>query len=362
VAAFNAELFIEETCLSVFKQTYAPLELIVVDDGSTDETANIVLALAKSDPRVRLIRQQNRGVAAARNCGIAAASGEFIAPLDADDLWDPTKIERQVRRLEESGPETGFAYCWWVWIDAKGQMLDRSPRWQIEGRVLQKLVEVNFTGSASVPLYRRSAVEEVGGYSVTLREQGCQGCEDWDLAIRVAEHHAVSVVPAVLVGYRRRTDSMSAACDTMWRSRTHFMEALATRQPSLSTAALRRSTGQFALHLAGVAFWSRDYVEACRWGLRARPLTLTLRVLPHIVRVLARHFLVPAASRPILKAGSRMSDESDLPEPLIPYHRIYARHWDKQGREGRSGMAAATSAVGESISASTPSQRGKAPL
>src|SRR5439155_4413373 len=105
IAAFNAMAHIEETCLSALRQTYRSLEVIVVDDGSTDETSRIVQRLAASDSRVRLIRQQNRGVAAARNAGIAAASGEFIAPLDADDLWDSTKIERQVRRLQDCTSE-----------------------------------------------------------------------------------------------------------------------------------------------------------------------------------------------------------------------------------------------------------------
>src|SRR5690606_10598745 len=129
VPAFNAAGYIEDTCLSVLAQTYTALELIVVDDGSTDATANIVAAIAESDRRVRLLRQQNSGVANARNAGIAAASGEFVAPLDADDIWDPRKIERQVRRLQEAGDDAGLAYCWWVWIDTGGRVLDRSPRW-----------------------------------------------------------------------------------------------------------------------------------------------------------------------------------------------------------------------------------------
>jgi glycosyltransferase involved in cell wall biosynthesis len=330
VAAFNAAGYIEETCLSVLRQTYAPLELIVVDDGSTDETAAIVSALAARDSRIRLIRQANRGVAAARNEGIARAAGEFIAPLDADDVWDPTKIARQVRRMTESGPDTGLTYCWWAWIDAKGVLLDRSPRWQVQGHVLKELVEVNFTGSASVPLYRKSSVQAVGGYRVDLHERRCQGCEDWDLAIRIAERHTVAVVPAVLVGYRRHVASMSAQCDTMWRSQLQVMADLEARQPSLSKAALRRSKGQFALHLAGVAFWSGNYVEACRWGLRARSLTLTLSVLPHVTRILARRLFRPDSSQSLFAIGTSF-DESTLPEPLIPYDRIYAQRW--QARE-----------------------------
>ncbi|MGH9173963.1 MAG: glycosyltransferase family 2 protein [Vicinamibacterales bacterium] len=331
IAAFNAQAFIEQTCVSVLEQTYPSLEVIVVDDGSTDNTSEVVSSLARSDPRLRLIRQQNLGVAVARNTGIQAASGEFIAPLDADDLWAPTKIECQVRSLQRGGSGTGLSYCWWAWIDSNGRVLDRSPRWRIEGRVLQSLVEVNFTGSASVPLYRRSCIEELGGYSVNLRDQGCQGCEDWDLALRVAERYAVAVVPEVLVGYRRRTDSMSAQCETMWQSQMQVMAALAARQPSVSRTVFQRSSGQFALHLAGVAFWAGDYVQACRWALRARPLTLGFAVLPHVARLLARRAFRIDRSPPFLSTMRGHFDESVLSEPLIPYDRIYARHW--RGRQ-----------------------------
>ena len=333
IAAFNAAGTIEDTCLSVLRQTYTALEVIVVDDGSTDTTSALVETLAASDPRIRLIRQKNLGVAAARNRAISASSGEFIAPLDADDLWDSTKIARQVQRLQEAGPETGLTYCWWAWIDMNGNVLDRSPLWQIEGPVLERLVEVNFTGCASVPMYRRSCVEKVGGYDASLRDKGCQGCEDWDLAIRVAERHEVVAVPAVLVGYRRRTDSMSAECDTMWRSQRRVTAALAAREPSISREVLQRSNGQFALHLAGVSFWCRDYVGACRWALRARPLALMVRIFPHVAWMLARRLLRGGSLGPRILPENGRFEDLDLPEPLIRYDRIYARHWGERQRE-----------------------------
>ena len=336
MAAYNAERFIEESCLSALRQTYAPLELIVVDDGSTDATGSIVGALAASDVRVTLIRQQNLGVAAARNRAIEAAAGEFIAPLDADDLWHPAKIERQVQRMQEYGPETGLVYCWWAWLDETGKAVDRSPRWRVEGRVLQRLVEVNFIGNASIPMYRRSFVQQHGGYSAKLREQGGQGCEDWDLTLRIAERHALAVVPAVLMGYRLRVDSMSAKCDTMWRSQAMVLAALAARQPSIPPAVFRRAGGQFALYLAGVSFWSRHYLQACRWALRVRPLGLVLAILPHVAKIFARRLLrdgLPAARA----AGNDRFDESALPEPLIPYDRIYARRWRGQSRADAQG-------------------------
>ena len=336
MAAFNARKTIRESCASVLRQSYSSLELIVVDDGSTDDTSDLILSLAASDSRVRLIRQQNLGVAAARNCAIAAATGEFIAPLDADDLWDPTKIERQVRRIQECGPDTGLVYCWWAWIDDKGVVLDRSPRWQIEGRVLDRLIEMNFTGNASVPLYRRSFVEQSGGYVGRFREENSQGCEDWDLVIRIAEHHKLAVVPAVLVGYRRSADGMSADRETMWRSQAMVMAALESREPAVSRAVLQRSTGQFALYLAGVAFWSGSYLQAFRWAFRVRPFSMVVSVAPHIALLLARRLLGIRASPVSLVDAEGRFDQAGLPEPLIPYDRICERRWRSQPRGAKS--------------------------
>ncbi len=333
IAAFNAADFIEDTCRSVMRQTHERLEVIVVDDGSTDRTAAIVEALAAADPRFRLIRQQNLGVAAARNRAIASAAGEFVAPLDADDVWDPTKLERQVARLQAAGPGAGMAYCWWAWIDVHGTLLDRSPFWRVEGDVLARLTEVNFTGSASVPLFRRAVLDVVGGYDDRLRARGAQGCEDWDLALRVAGRYQVVGVPAMLVGYRRRGDSMSAGCDTMWKSQVEVLDALAAREPALAPEVLRRSKGQFALHLAGVSFWSGDYLGACRWALRARPVTLIVSIAPHVLKLFGRRLLGggPAAVVRTLPGDGRIA-ALDVPEPLIPYDRIYARHWgDRKG-------------------------------
>src|ERR1700704_1460091 len=110
----DGELFIGDTLASALGQTYQNLEVIVVDDGSRDGTQSVVEAWIARDSRVRMMVQTNRGVADARNRAIAAARGEFIAPLDADDLWDPTKIERQTQRMIGAGDGTGLVYCWWI--------------------------------------------------------------------------------------------------------------------------------------------------------------------------------------------------------------------------------------------------------
>jgi glycosyltransferase involved in cell wall biosynthesis len=262
-------------------------------------------------------------VAAARNRAIEASRGELVAPLDADDLWDPTKIERQVRRLLESGDGTGLVYCWWVSINGDGLLLDSSPQWRFEGQCWDTLLQVNFIGSASVPLYRRRDLVEVGGYDVTLREQDAEGCEDLDLALKVAERFQVAVVPSCLVGYRRRRGNMSSRRDRMLRSHALVIENVRKRRPALSRVSIRRSRHQFALYLAGVAYRSGAYRDALYWGWPAWRSALALQVLPSIVKMcLTTAFRRDRSDTRIIAAGVRFSTW-ELPQALIPYDRIY---------------------------------------
>jgi hypothetical protein len=126
---------------------------------------------------------------------------------------------------------------------------------------------------------------------------------------------------------------MSNDYESMWRSQARVIAGLAARQPSLTAAVLRRSSGQFALHLAGVAFWSRQYLQACRWALRARPVTLTLAILPHVMRMLTRRLLGIDGALAVGSDGERFSH---LPPPLVPYDRIYARRWNGDRPTGRT--------------------------
>ena len=325
VPVFNGERYIGATLDSALTQTYTAIEVIVVDDGSSDGSRRIVESRAAGDSRIRLLVQANGGVAAARNRAIAASRGEFIAPLDADDLWEPTKIERQVRRMEEAGQETGLVYAWWLWIDPDGTVLDSSPRWCIEGDAADALLQVNFTGNASVPLFRRRCLEHVGGYDETFRQQGAEGCEDVDLALRVSERYRIAVAPAMLVAYRRRSEGMSTGVDRMWRSYSLVLRNAVGRRPGLSTARIRRAEDQFALYLAGVSFVSGAYGGAIGWGVRALRSRVAYEILPYVVRGLAP-LLLPRkrAGHRIVAPGSRFA-EWPLPETRLPYDRVYRR-------------------------------------
>ncbi len=330
---FDGRAHIREALECALRQTCRRIEVIVVDDGSRDGTGALVDEMASRDSRVRLIRQSNQGVAAARNRAIDAARGEFIAPLDADDLWDATKLERQVFEMEVGGPKTGFVYCWWVLIDEMNRILDSSPRWQVRGLAFEELIEVNFTGSASVPLYRRACLEEAGGYEPALRQAKAQGCEDWEVALRIAERHHIGVVPAFLTGYRRGKAGMSANCRQMWQSHRLVMMKLSRHRPDIPRTVFLRSRAQFALHLAGISFWSGAPFEAALWALRGGQPELLLSVLPYLPRTFASRLSGTVGSAPRVKLDGKNFDSSAIPPTLISYDEIYERRWKSRRKK-----------------------------
>lgn len=335
VPVYNGEPYITETLESAMLQTYRNLEIIVVDDGSTDSTRRVVAECAARDPRIRIVHQANGGVARARNTGLAAARGEFVATLDGDDLWDPVKIDRQVARIREAGEETAFVYCWWMWIDTAGKVMDRSPRWNLEGDVVGKLLQVNFTGNASVPLFRRRCLEEVGGYDESFESQRSSGCEDWDIVLRLAARYEAAVVPELLVGYRNLPGSMSKQCEMMCRSQAIMAGRLRELNSSLDPELFRQSGDQFALYISGVMFRIGSYHRAAWWALRAWRTGLLYRVLPYVALAFIRRLIPWRRSVAAMMAPGRHIVEAEVPPPLIPYDRIYARIEESAQAAGR---------------------------
>jgi glycosyltransferase involved in cell wall biosynthesis len=263
IPAYNAADHILATLESVSHQSYPQIEVLVVDDGSADHTADIVLLLAQSDPRFRLIRQPNAGVGAARNRAIREARGEFIAPLDSDDVWYPDKLSKQVARMHQGGPNVGLVYCWSTRINAAGEYLNRSAPIEVEGRVLKALILRNFIGCASIPLLRKSALDQVGYYLTRAEQGGAQGCEDRDLYLRLAERFEFRVVPEHLVAYRQSPSAMSTNAQGMSNSFKVVLNRVQERNPDLSPRLLRWATGGFYRYLMRNTFAWRYY----RWSL-----------------------------------------------------------------------------------------------
>ncbi|MCP3460044.1 glycosyltransferase family A protein [Bradyrhizobium sp. CCGUVB23] len=251
IPAFNAQQTIAESLRSAQRQTYADLEIIVVDDGSTDDTPKIVSRFGEQDPRIVLIRQANAGVAVARNTALANSEGSLIAPLDADDLWHPQKIERQVANLHHAPDDVGLDYCWFVDIDVDS-VVTRCYANRLEGDVYHPLILDNFIGNSSVPLIRRALLEQIGGWEPGLRAANAQGCEDWLLYLQIAERARVVLSPAFLVGYRQLPQAMSRNVHQMTRSYEMTMSYARARRPDIPQELFARSRRDFDRYISGM--------------------------------------------------------------------------------------------------------------
>jgi glycosyltransferase involved in cell wall biosynthesis len=163
IPAYNAERFIARTLESVLSQSYKNIEVLIINDGSTDRTLEIAESFARDDSRIRILHQPNLGATAARNCGIKSSKGEYIAPLDADDIWHEEKIQAQVEGFQRCGPSAGLVYSWSIIVDEKGNPLAGIAH-EYRGNVLAELIYSNFVGNGSCPLIRRSCFRKVGDF------------------------------------------------------------------------------------------------------------------------------------------------------------------------------------------------------
>ncbi|MFL6649763.1 MAG: glycosyltransferase family 2 protein [Sulfurifustaceae bacterium] len=259
IPAHNAQAFIASTVDSVCAQTFRDFEIVVVDDGSRDRTAEIVRAIAERDGRVRLLSQPNLGVAAARNRAIRESRGDYIAPLDADDIWYPRKLEQQVRALQGAAPSVGLVYAWSVYIDDAGRLTGGYYAHDLPRNVRAALIFRNLVGCSSVPLIRRECFDRVGFYNEKYAEDGAQGCEDLDLYLRIAERYEFLVVEEFLVGYRQSNACLSADTARMARSFYFVMRDCMARRPEIPQTVFRWSLSRQCFHLHGRARGYRQY-------------------------------------------------------------------------------------------------------
>ena len=262
IPAHNAAAFIGQTLASALNQTYRNLEVIIVDDGSNDETPQIIDSFAKCDNRLIVVRQMNRGVAAARNLAIEMCRGEYIAPLDADDIWYPQKIEKQVNCFLESGPSVGLVYAWLILIDREGALIGIGDQHNVEGFVYNALVFENFVGGGSMPLIRRTCLEAVGNYNIHLRAHQAEGAEDWDLYLRIAERYEFRVVPTYLLKYRSTANSMSKNDLSMINAHCIINKYIKQKHPEIPPQIRRWSESQLYIKQFIFNYKKRNYLRA----------------------------------------------------------------------------------------------------
>ncbi len=255
---YNYAHFLRETIDSVLAQTYSDIEIIVVDDCSTDASKEILISYGK---RIRTVYQQNCGVSAARNNGVKASNGKYVAFLDADDAWLPAKIEKQVARFA-ADEKLGLVHVGVNEVDAEGNsLLERLEG--LEGDVsgdLLMLKREGILGGGSGLMVPRKIFDEVGGFDTRLSTSA-----DWDLFYQISSRYPVGFVPEILLKYRVHHSNMHSNVKLMEHDMTiAFEKAFGSDSTPLSRAAY----GNLYKTLAGSYFRTGDYGSFIRTALR----------------------------------------------------------------------------------------------
>lgn len=246
IAAYNAAATIETTLNSVRAQTHRTLEIIVVVDGATDATETLVRHHAQQDPRIVVIVTPNQGFCAARNTGAQAGTGAFIAPLDADDVWHPEKIRKQLDVFAAGDETLGMVYTLYRRIDQWGYLILDGAASDWSGRIFNALLLFNCVGTGSSMLIRSDTFDRVGGYSMELNRLGC---EDYLLQILIAHDWTIGVVPEFLTGYRFVPGSMSRNQVRMAQARLKMMEIIARYNFEIPDGVMKLAQAQVVAEL-----------------------------------------------------------------------------------------------------------------
>lgn len=305
IPAYNMAAYIERGLLSAVGQTYANLDIIVIDDGSVDGTARIAGRIAGEHPNVRVVTTANAGVAAARNLGTQMADSLYVAYLDADDLWHPLKIEKQVAALAVHGhsDEWGACYALHRMIDPFDKVLDDAPSSRERGDFFEEHLVWNPIGNGSNLLVRRDLALAVGGFNSDYARAGIGGCEDLEFQLKVLRRSKIEVVREFLVGYRLHTAQMSGDIVRMRLSKLAVIEKIVA-EGEMSEQTRKRALVQAYLTLAKGFLLVRDWRAAAKWvfaGCAVSPLESARKFNAFFRRELAywalrsKHFLKPPA-------------------------------------------------------------------
>jgi glycosyltransferase involved in cell wall biosynthesis len=305
ISAYNAERTILETIESVQRQTFSNFELIVINDGSTDQTLELLSTI--KDPRLRVFSYSNGGLPTARNRGISHTTGDFITFLDADDLWTPDKLELQLAALKHH-PEAGVAYSWTYYMDEQGKSVHVGSPVFFEGNVYAKLLIGNFLDSGSNPLIRREAIESVGEFDPTLKS-----CEDWEYWLRLAARWSFVVVPKAQIFYRQTSGAMSSKIEVMEKYHLIVLErAFQSAPPELKVLKSQSIANlyQFLAHLCLTripgAGGAKQASQKLQMAIRLYPRTLLERKTQVIgIKLILIQVLSPKVASYLLQLFSK---------------------------------------------------------
>ncbi|HET9810923.1 MAG TPA: glycosyltransferase family A protein [Sphingomicrobium sp.] len=258
VPAHDAQSTLSESLRSALAGTYPNIELLVVDDGSRDSTARIAEDFAAADNRIQVHRQSQQGVSAALNLALRHARGDYVARLDSDDLWHPTKLERQMQ-IAARDPEAALIHAFVRYIDGQGRIVrDVAPQ-HFPRRALSRCLYDGIIGGNSSVLFRRSAIERAGGFDEQLASW-----EDLLFQLAVLADNPAAVVPEYLVGYRVRPDSLSADPQNMLDSWRVARRRIDERFPQIPKFVRDWAHGRRLVQLAESFAWKGRYATCTR--------------------------------------------------------------------------------------------------
>lgn len=263
IPAYNASRTIAETLESALAQTLADIEVIVVDDGSSDDTAEVIRR--HEDPRVRLLQRPNGGVASARNAGIELARGDWLAFLDSDDIWLPHKLERQLELMSvHPGCQASEGSAYFVDDELKPLKLRRCV--PVDDPLLSFLRFQNLPNAASSWVVRRSLIEEIGPFNADLVI-----LEDWEFSLRLARYAKPLCIEEPLTLYRVHPGNTSRNIDIHIEPGFRVLEEIFS-DPTLPDdvrAHEREIYARFYTMLCGGMFRVGRWGACASWGLRA---------------------------------------------------------------------------------------------
>jgi glycosyltransferase involved in cell wall biosynthesis len=277
IPLYNTDDYVCFAINSVINQTYSNWELIIIDDGSTDSSLQIAKETINGDKRARLISHPNEGVSSTRNTGINYAEGEFIAFLDADDIWMPTKLERQIDFLQNS---TDILACT-THIEIINENGEISIPWSIlnltyylETISLSDLTQFNcVVGSSSGVLAHKSVIDKVGYF-----DQGFRHAEDWDYWFRLAQFSNIIVLPFIGVQIRNHTKGVHNNREDSLIGKIQFVEKNMNYAPKNTLQNLVQMDIMSHRQLARIYFDRKDFKSSFT--------TLVKIILKHPVQAL----------------------------------------------------------------------------
>jgi glycosyltransferase involved in cell wall biosynthesis len=295
IPTYNRAQKVMRAVESVLAQTVTDYDVWVIDDGSTDATAG---ALVPYLGRIHYVAQANQGVAAARNRGIGASAGKYVAILDSDDRWLPPKLAT-ISRVIQDYPEAGLFYSQWDVVNEAGERLwvDRSR--QVAGSAYQALLKGDFLAASSVVM-RRECLESVGGFDSTM-----EPCEDWDLWLRISRKYEIRLVPEVLVAFEHTPQNKETSNIHKWLSaHDRVIEKAFAADPALSASNRREIEANLAYVKGRVCLQAGAEREARRYFKQAisiRPLLLKAQLYYGVLSSATLRRLLPPAIRKRLR-------------------------------------------------------------